>query len=74
MNASGVDKACKSSGFRPTANEVVIHRYSPKSRAYTVERRSNSRWSLRGKDLSLFERPVPHQVVGRVMAYQADDA
>jgi hypothetical protein len=24
-----VDKACKSNGFRPVANEVVIHRYTP---------------------------------------------
>ncbi len=37
MNAGGVDKACKSRGFESNleqpANEVVIIRYVPQSRA-----------------------------------------
>ena len=40
-----MDKACKSNGFRPMADEVVTRRNVPQSRAYSVERRCNSRWS-----------------------------
>ena len=74
MNAGGVDKACKSSGFRPTADEVVIGRNFPLSRGYSIERWRNTRWSLRCKDLSLKERPASYQLVGKVMAYQGYDA
>ena len=58
MNAGGVDEACKSNGFRPMADEVGTRRYVPKSRGYSGENRHNTRWSLRGKDLSLLERPA----------------
>ncbi len=74
MNAGGVDKACKSSGFRPTADEVVTRRNVPQSPGYSIERWRNTGWSLRSKDLSLWERPAQYQLVGRVMAYQGYDA
>jgi hypothetical protein len=73
MNAGDVDKACKSSGFRPTANEAVTRRNSPQSRAYPGETRNNSRWSRKGKDVSLWERPAGYQLVGKVTAYQGYD-
>ena len=69
-----MDKACKSSGFRPTADEVVTRRNVPESRGYSAERRRNTRWSLLSKDLSLSERPAQYQLVGRVKAYQGIDA
>ena len=59
---------------RRPADEVVTRRNVPGSRAQLVERRGNSRWSRKSKDLSLPERPALYQLVGRVMAYQGDDA
>ena len=81
MNAGGVDKACKSNGniwdyinFVLVANEVVIHRNSPQSREQLRESVANTRWSRKGKDLSLLDRPARYQLVGKVMAYQGNDA
>ncbi len=68
-----MDKACKSNGFRPVADEVVTRRNVPGSRAYSVERRGNSGWYRKVKDLSLWERRAQYQLVGKVMAYQGYD-
>ena len=88
MNAGGVDKACKSNGFfmfknwdyikildfeKLVANEVVTRGYVPQSREQHTERCANTRWSLRGKVLTLWERPAGYQLVGKVMAYQGYD-
>ena len=89
MNAGGVDKACKSNGLfisrdwdyikvkgrlKLVANEVVIHRNLPLSREQRTERCANTRWSPRGKVLTLREEPVKYQLVGSVMDYQGYDA
>jgi hypothetical protein len=55
------------------ADEVVTHRYVPQSREQHTERCANTRWSFRGKDLSLWERPVGYQLVGSVKDYQGYD-
>ena len=73
MNAGGVDKACKSSGFRPTANGLVTRRNVPSSREQPGEIRDNTRCALWSKDLSLEERPASYQLVGEVMAHQGYD-
>ncbi len=59
---------------RQPADEIVTRRYVPRSRAQLAERRGNSRWSRKSKDLSLLERPALYQLVGRVKAYQGYDA
>ena len=56
------------------ANEVVIHRNLPLSREQRTERCANTRWSPRGKVLTLREEPVKYQLVGSVMDYQGYDA
>ena len=56
------------------ADEVVTGRNVPGSRAQLVERRGNSRWSRKSKDLSLPERPALYQLVGEVTAHQGYDA
>ncbi len=74
MNAGGVDKACKSNGFRPMANWVVTGRNELESREYADENQCNTRCALRSKDLSLSNQPASYQLVGKVMAYQGYDA
>ena len=69
-----MDEACKSNGFRPMADEVVTRRNVPGSRAQLVERRGNSRYCRKMKDLSLPERPALYQLVGEVTAHQGYDA
>ena len=69
-----MDKACKSRGRKAPADEVVTRRNVPRSLAQLVERRGNSRWSRKSKDLSLLERPASYQLVGEVMAHQGYDA
>ena len=59
---------------RQPADEVVIIKYAPESRAQLAERRGNSRWSRKGKGFSLLERLDRYQLVGKVMAYQGNDA
>ena len=69
-----MDKACKSRGRKAPADEVVTGRNVPRSLAQLVERRGNSRWSRKSKDLSLLERPAVYQLVGEVTAHQGYDA
>ncbi|GAA7603742.1 hypothetical protein HpMMM19_15420 [Helicobacter pylori] len=38
-----------------------------------METMINTRYSLRGKDLSLRDQPMSYQFVGKVMAYQGYD-
>ena len=78
MNAGGVDKACKSNDpciyTRVVANGVVTRGNVPRSREQPVERQANTRWSRKGKDLSLLEQPAGYQLVGSVTDYQGYDA
>ncbi len=56
------------------ADEVVIYRYVLLSREQHTERCANTRWSLRGKVLTLRKRPVQYQLDGVVMAHHGYDA
>ena len=75
MNAGDVDKACKSNGRSNTAvaNGLVTRRYKPSTRAQPGEIRANSRWSRKGKDLSVEDWSASYQLVGEVMAHQGYD-
>ena len=56
------------------ANEVVTRGYVPQSREQLRESGANTRWSRKGKVLTLWERPAEYQLDGRVMAYHGYDA
>ncbi|GEM_PF-2241235 len=62
----------KGAAMQP-ADEVVTRTNAPQSLAQLVERRGNSGWSRKGKDLSLWERRAQYQLVGEVMAHQGYD-
>ena len=58
---------------RQPADEVVTRTNAPRSLAQLVERRGNSGWYRKVKDLSLRERRAHYQLVGKVTAYQGYD-
>ena len=79
MNAGGVDKACKSSGFRPAANGVVTGRLRTfgsgiigrKTGQYLIVPFT---FECLGKVPAPKDRSARYQLVGSVTDYQGYDA